>query len=438
MAERPPCSAALANRLAGMLDGIHRDLLHECLTAMDQANLCLPVALLPDFLERGQKTPLMRPFLLPVLGGNGRWLAAQNPAWTYAAPESESWEGLMKQWRSGSKTDRHALLRQLRHGKPALGRALVASTWKSEAAPNRISFIRLLEIGLHIADEPFLEAALDDREVQVRRKAIELLACLPQSRLCQRMIANSQQLLRYFPGQTYQIVPTIPIPINDEMVRDGVPLLAANLNETMLARARSQQLTQIIGAIPLEHWTEIWQAAPETIVQAAQASRWPRTLTQAMASASQRQNNVTWALALAKHSDFNATAVKTVPVLTLNAARELLYGFRDELDEALPLHKDSRLLPFLRNWPHAWDAEMVAFWTTLLVQQIEGDEKPTPYLRTAVKQFARACSPESIDGVITAVSPLSDDHPGWKTVLNELIRILRFRREMYEEIGTSR
>ena len=41
-------------------------------------------------------------------------------------------------------------------------------------------------------------------------------------------------------------------------------------------------------AIPLEHWTEIWQAAPET-QQAAQASRWPRTLTQAMASASQRQ-----------------------------------------------------------------------------------------------------------------------------------------------------
>lgn len=436
--DRRPYSLALAERLSGMLDGQYRDLLPECLTAMNTANLCLPAALLPDFLEQGQKTPLLRPFLLPVLGGNGRWLAAQNPVWAYASPAAESWDGLIKQWRDGSKNDRHALLRQLRHANPALGRALVTATWKSEATPDRTSFMRLLETGLSMADEPFLEMALDDREVQVRRKAAELLAGLPQSRLCRRMAANAQQLLSYAPTQTYQVVPTFPMSVSDEMVRDGVTRLAPNLNETAVARARSQQLTQIVGAVPLDWWTETWQATPDGIVQAVQASRWPRTLTQALALAVQRQNNVTWALALARHCDFNTIVPKIMPVLTPEAAGHLLQTFLDELDGSLPpLHTDSPLLKILRYWPHGWNAGQMEIWTALLLRQIEADEKPSPFLRTAVKQLARACPPGSVDGVVTAVSPLIASHPGWRNELNEMVRILRFRRDMYQEMETG-
>lgn len=430
-----PCPPEVARRLTMMLDGQDRDLLHEYLAVMANANLAIPAVLLPDLLQRGWKTALLRPFLLPVLGGNGRWLAAQNPNWTYAAPESESWDGLMKQWRDGSKTDRHALLRQLRHFRPDLGRALVASSWKSEATPNRISFIRLLETGLSMADEPFLEAALDDWEAQVRRKATELLACLPQSRLCQRMAANSEPILGYYPRRAYQIVPTIPIPINDELVRDGVQQLPSNLSGNALARARSRQLTQIIGAIPLDHWTEIWQITPEAVVQAVQKSRWPRTFIQALAVAVQRQRHVAWAMALANHADFNTSAQKIVPVLTPEAVQTLAKRFCTELtDDMPPLHKDSPLLKLLRFWPHNWDAEMAALWTDLLVQQIAADETPTPFLRTAVKQLARSCPPESVDEMVTAVATLSDDHPGWKTVLNEMVRILCFRRDMYKEM----
>ena len=338
----------------------------------------------------------------------------------------------------GGKTDRHALLRQLRHTNPALGQALVTSTWKSEAPPNRISFIRLLETGLSMADEPFLEAALDDREVQVRRKAADLLACLPESRLCQRMIANSQQLLNYNPARAYQILPTFPIPINDEMVRDGITKLAEHLTGNALARARSRQLTQIVGAIPLDYWTETWQTTPEGVLQAVRTSRWPRTLTQALALTVQRQRDVTWALALAKNSDFKAIALKIVPVLTPEAGPQLFEQFSDELDTTLPpLHKDSLLLRLLRYWPHDWDGAMSMRWIALLAQQMAADEKPTPLMRTAVKQLARACQPGCIDEVRTAMSPLIDDYSGWKTVLNELVRILRFRREMYEEMETG-
>ena len=61
--------------------------------------------------------------------------------------------------------------------------------------------------------------------MQVRRKAIELLARLPQ---LPPLPAHDRQFCSSFcvisRGKLYQIVPTIPIPINDEMVRDGVPI----------------------------------------------------------------------------------------------------------------------------------------------------------------------------------------------------------------------
>jgi hypothetical protein len=185
----------------------------------------------------------------------------------------------------------------------------------------------------------------------------------------------------------------------------------------------------------LDYWVETWQASPETIVQAFQASRWPRTLTQAFAVAAQRQRNVTWSFSLAQHADFTAVAPKIIPILTPVVGKQLVQQIGETLDEKQPpLHKTSPLLRILRYWAHDWDAEMIAVWTKYLVQQIQADDKPAPLLRTAVKQFARACQPDETDGVITAVSPLIETHTGWKTALNELVRILRFRRDMYEEM----
>ena len=81
---------------------------------------------LPDFLNAGRKHPDAA-VLLPVLGGNGRWLAAQNPAGPTPPRNPKAGrvdETAAQRQQNGSPR----LLRQLCHGKPALGRALVAST----------------------------------------------------------------------------------------------------------------------------------------------------------------------------------------------------------------------------------------------------------------------------------------------------------------------
>lgn len=429
--DQPSCPNPAAERLSAMLDGRFRELLPEFLSALHESNQRLPAVLLPDFLERGVKSPLLRPYILPVLGERGRWLAAQNQAWSYASLAVEDWNELTRQWRSDKKIDRHALLCQLRHTHPETGRQLLESTWKSESPISRTSLIKLMEVGLTMSDEPFLESVLDDRHLPVRRKAGEFLACLPKSRLCQRMIVNTQYMLRWQPDAAHQIDVSFPM-ISDQLVRDGV---TREIGKDP-ARGRSKQLIQMIGAVPLETWTERWEAPPKKIVAAMITSRWPRTLTQALMDAAHRQKNVPWAWALLTTADIKIVAPKLISILPLDLCKELVYRYQNEMDGDLPLEKESPLLRVLRYWPHAWDETMIQTWSDYLVDQIKRDneDRPAVFLRTAVKQLARACPPDAADRLIQKIEPFKEKSSGWQLALSEMINILIFRRDMYNDI----
>src|SRR5262249_56761837 len=70
---------------------------------------------------------------------------------------------------------------------PERALALVKETWSGEKAPDRATIVEELATGLGPGDEPFLEAALDDRAKSVRAAAAMVLAALPSSRFATRM-----------------------------------------------------------------------------------------------------------------------------------------------------------------------------------------------------------------------------------------------------------
>src|SRR5689334_9964548 len=81
------CPPRATLRLAAMLEGTHQGLLPEWLAALAAARRRAPDALLPDLLELGRAQADLRAAILPALGARGRWLAAQNPDWSYASVE---------------------------------------------------------------------------------------------------------------------------------------------------------------------------------------------------------------------------------------------------------------------------------------------------------------------------------------------------------------
>ena len=98
-------------------------------------------------------------------------------------------------WQSGKSAERLAILTTVRRRDPARALALVESTWQSDGANDRQRFLDVLAGRHSMADEPFLEAALDDRSKLVRRHAAAVLALIPGSRLRQRLADSAKGII---------------------------------------------------------------------------------------------------------------------------------------------------------------------------------------------------------------------------------------------------
>lgn len=198
-----------------------------------------------------------------VLGQCGAWLAAQNPDWTYALNTptmNRSGDGYARG--AGGLAETTARTR-------SAARAGRAEFYVEEDAPDeRAAFIATLSIGLSLTDEPFLEAALDDRRKEVRQIAAQWLTQLPPSRLCQRMIDSTigllsikKQLLKT------QLEVVLPEACDKAMVRDGL-----EVKPPRGVGEKAWWLQQLLAATPLSTRTQRWPIA--TLIQAAAKSEW--------------------------------------------------------------------------------------------------------------------------------------------------------------------
>jgi hypothetical protein len=142
--ERPRCSARSGQHLGFMLKGQYPDLLPEWLEKTAGSGRNAPAEYLPELLNLGATKAELRERILAVAGRRGRWLAAQNNAWDYAAGDASD----DAQWLTGARAVRLVQLQTLRRQDPARARDLVTSAWPNEPVHNRVAFITALKIGL--------------------------------------------------------------------------------------------------------------------------------------------------------------------------------------------------------------------------------------------------------------------------------------------------
>ncbi|MCB8980247.1 MAG: hypothetical protein H6657_22780 [Ardenticatenaceae bacterium] len=426
--DQPVLPAGISRQLEPLLDTSHTSLLPEMLDALAQTGYRVPEFLLPNLLEKGVKAATIRPSLLQILGERGRWLASQNPAWRYAAPELDTWVGLLAEWKTAVAGQRLALLRQLRQTEPERGRTLLEHTWKSETDQSRHHLIKILEVNLSQADEPFLEAALDDRTHYVRQTAADVLACLPTSRLSRRMTEHAANLLRWTPGGKYVITVTFPDVYTPAMKRDG--LFTASDGD--LSKTRARQLTQIVGRMPLDFWTEQWQQTPQTIAEAVLQSAWPRTLTNGFATAAARQKDVIWAEALITANGFGTAVARLVSILPTETCFRLM---QQAAQKSTGLQRTDPLFIVLQHWQLPWTAPMGQFWLERFADHLNQhkDDKPEPTLKTLLTRFAQRCDPTLADTAVTQLT-IPDLNPAWQKIVNLLCETILLRRNLLAEI----
>ena len=396
---RPYCSLAAAERLEAMLAGRFRPVLGEWLRLAAGAGLLVPPDRLPALLHAGSVDPRLRPAATDVIGERGRWLGGRNPAWAWATGAGGDDAGT---WATGSRDARRLLLARLRATDPAQARELLASTWSTETPEDRAAFLAAFAAGLSMDDEPFLEAALDDRRKEVRQAAAGLLRRLPGSRLAARMAARSRPLVQLTGAR-------LPDQVDRAMVRDGVVARPpAGVGE------RAWWLHQLVAATPLSTWPEALGHPPARLVELA-----PPVLRQAWAQAAALQGDEEWALAVLDTQGADEPGLlRAVPHDRAVAVAT---------DRVVENGLTPAVLDLLDHCPDPWGPQL----SRVVVEQLgEAVKRPTRPDGRIVGLAARL-DPAVAPAATTALA----EHTGrWSDVVGWFLDLLTFRSEMYEEL----
>jgi len=277
-----------------MLGGEHPDLLAEWLTAAVARDRRVPAHLLPALLDRARRVspsdPELRRLSAEAGGSRARWLARLNPDWKFVTALAEARRGCLAARRQEPAA--RATWPRCAPGIPRPARDLITQSWEAAGPDERLMFINAITDGLSLADEPLLEAALDDSGAWVRKMAADVLATLPGSALGQRMARRALGCLRVESGvRGTRMIVIPPAGCDAAMRRDGVTSRqGGGLQET---DGRTHLLHEVLARTPLRTWTDRFGRTAEQIL-AVPSGAWAPVLFTGWSRAAMAQRDQEW------------------------------------------------------------------------------------------------------------------------------------------------
>ncbi|MEV4785809.1 DUF5691 domain-containing protein [Streptomyces tuirus] len=480
---RPALPPAAARRLAMLLadrpgpsGGGRRgaapdltELLPQWLALANARGFAPPPQVLPALLDAARGRTDLRPAALEFAGPRALWLARLNPDWRFALravpgggaapPQPQDDGSVQRLWQEGLFAERVALLSALRSREPAAARDLLATTWTTERAEDRLMFLDSLRAGLSPDDEQFLEQALADRSRNVRATAAELLSALPGSALARRMAVRAGACVAIDhmraaqpggigvengePAGATKSAPTIAVEAPHEcdpgMERDGVVAKApAGRGE------RSWWLGQLVEAAPLATWPRrLGGRTPQEIVALPVADDWQGELHAAWCRAAVRQREAEWSRALLGEP---SAADAGGPGAVSLAERAKLLGTLDAAERAewvagfIAAHGLSEAFQLLGVCAVPWAAPLGRAVVDAL--NIARDAGSYPWSFSGVMGLAERCLDPSeasrLDALLAVPDEPEDASPGaggyWAEAFQRLVTTLRLRAAMTEEL----
>ena len=454
-----PCSAGASAVLHAIVHAGHGSLLDEwCALAGDRGQ-GVPAALLPgllDLVSKGKRK--RRDDVAAVLGRRGRWLAGQNPRWSsYAAAviadtDQAAGDGsLIKQWETGQKAERIEAMQAMRQADPAQARELLFAGLAQESAADRAAFTRTLAIGLSADDEASLEQLLDDRSVQVRDAAAELLSIIPGSALSARMVARLEASVAYTPAagmlrkKPATLELNLPNGLDDQAPLDSIVDKAA---QGMGAKAAA--LSRVVALAPLSWWEAKGLDAAKWVALAL-SSEWRLPLVLGWAQAVKLQNKPAWSAALVDQVCLQPAERKDQLTDYWRSERlgELVEQLPNDqllklVDAHLPRQPQKqysyRLVELLRACPGPWDVDLSQRVLAFLRQAVQ--HKEVVYdstLRSFIDNVAAARIAIALGDTVDQGWPTDAKHwsANFEELIDRFVRTVRLREQMHTAFTTT-
>lgn len=445
----PPCPPSAQRLLPLLFRGEFAGLLPEWLVLARRHGCRLPARFLPQLLEHGSQLPERRAAIVPVLGQRGAWLAAHNPEWGWALQDAaEASFDAAACFETGTLEQRVHALRHLRAREGAAGLQALSGTWSAEPPEVRAALLACLEVQLSLADEAFLEAALDDRRKEVRTVAQGLLAQLIESALARRAIARAQGVLaieRSEAGVTSLVV-TLLQARDKAAQRDGVGAVShSGLGE------KAGWLADMLAAVPPDHWgTRFGMGAQDCLLLAA-GTEFGEAIVAGWSTATERhlpragEALADWFNALAQHYFLaGATLRWRYPRAFFSACVHLPPPARERFLSALINRRDAGDIPNIdaitvlkelaRDTAGPWSAALSTQLFALVRAGVNAWHGYSWEFANALPAFAGVIDPRAVhtlDHDVNEGWPTGEpmwEH--WEKPIDEFLRTLRFRYDM--------
>lgn len=425
-----------AARLARMLRE-RSPFLPEWFAAATPHDYRAPDALCAQLLDQAKSNTELRQPLLRLAGARGRWLADQHPEWRNLVSAQPAATSTAQLWQYGQPPQRLAWLAELRRTDADAARETLATAWPKESGPLKAELLAVLAEGLARADEPLLEAGLDDRRADVRRTAAGLLALLPDSAFAQRMTRRAGAWIRVEHRLLHtELVVALPETLDQAAQRDGISDRAVEFSYRWGGAPDSAagRLRQLVAATPLAHWASVL-GSPGKVVKAKIDDRFRQPIFDGWVDAALAQHDSTWARAL-----FDAGVPTDLAMLR-----------RRELFALLPLPDRTRhLLDLDGSWlseieallpamGHPWPQALAQHMILLLFERARAAARrpethgTSPSAHRSLLSAAAVHLPVSAAGA-ASVSARRCGDTAWERAFEKLADDLNHRSMMLEEL----
>lgn len=180
--ERRVVGQRALRHLLVMLHGQYQPFLHEWLLRVHERRLRVPDEMVPLLLDVGNARHDVRVIILALIGERGVWLMQQ------ASRHEWHWAMLDFDVENPFQTYIPEQMWRLRHRDPEQARIWLMRLWDKMPQEYRADGLELLFGNLSLADVPFIERHLNDKDT--RRIAARMLLQLPESRFAQDLIGD--------------------------------------------------------------------------------------------------------------------------------------------------------------------------------------------------------------------------------------------------------
>lgn len=408
-------------------------LLSEWSELASQKKVRVADAAVPLVLDWWSRQPRRPEVVFAALGTRGEWLASLNPAWRKPVAGSQIPENVEEVWQTGKTPERVALLQTVRRHDPSRALAMVRSTWEGDGADEHRRFIEVLRERVSMADEPFLEAALDDKSKLVRRAAAAVLSLLLESRLTHRMNERARGIIvveasRGILKRGVKVSLSPPKEFDASWERDAIEAQpAGGIGQ------RAWWMRQIFAAADLSVWTTSLARDPGGVLEAIASDDYAEVAVEAISEAAALRRDAAWSAAIIRHR-------LQGPKLELRELQSLWSNLAPTDREPLVLETaQHKRFTLAERWTilsiveSRWSRDFTAAALKLLGKHAQPPDSAWDLYDT-VDRVSRWIAPDAAEQFVGAVEALFKDRP--TESFQKSIDRARFRASMHKEFAS--